>query len=313
MTKINYYWFSKLIISNLARRRLHLWSPFAQRRSGAIRQFLWSFGPPLSKHAEGMAYADGHLPFWAELDVIFYFRPIGPGRGMEKLAEEWFGKKMIWELGCSSLPLFQFLTQFGWDILVCMGQKLATSKNPPLQWFIMVFIRFIYRFVVGIHSWAKDCSNMFLIHSCAILHRISDFPEQDVFWNETDPVKTSGLCVTMWRTPPAFWSSCWLLCSRGAGTAPAGRPTCGGSGGVLVVDMTIENPLVWCCIISIHFLDTAWYDHKVGYRQFLDKAGFRPRKLTLISINVEHQKLGDFLSQNWLVALEGESFKDLWP
>lgn len=53
--------------------------------------------------------------------------------------------------------------------------------------------------------------------------------------------------------------------------------------------------------------------HKVGYRQFLDKAGFRPRKLMLISINVEHQKLGDFLSQNWLVALEGESFKDLWP
>ena len=127
MTKIN-YWFSKLIISNLARRRLHLWSPFAQRRSGAIRQFCEAL-VPVVEHVEGMAYADGHLPFWAELEVIFYFRPIGPGRGMEKLAEEWFGKKVIWELGCSSLPLFQFLTQFGWDILVCMGQKLATSKT----------------------------------------------------------------------------------------------------------------------------------------------------------------------------------------
>lgn len=29
------------------------------------------------------------------LRSFFYFRPIGPGRGMEKLAEEWFGKKVI--------------------------------------------------------------------------------------------------------------------------------------------------------------------------------------------------------------------------
>ena len=37
-----------------------LWSPLASTAAAV-------------HHVEGMAYADGHLPSWAELEVLFYF------------------------------------------------------------------------------------------------------------------------------------------------------------------------------------------------------------------------------------------------